>query len=168
MNQPRIDGQGPSPWMGSPLFGRYDEDPGRYRPQWYHAEIEVGVAAGGQGRGSIKINNEPYAIIRMSAKIIGDTADSQNSGLFQDGQYDIEWKDQQRNYVDGPIAADLLWGYTETGYQIDFPFPLPYSGNDTLSFVVTNRVTRTLVPESDTFKVQIVSAGITDLGELQR
>ena len=168
MNQPRIDGQGPSPWMGSPLFGRYDKDPGRYRPQWYHVEIDVAVAAGGQGRGAIKINNEPFAIIRMAAKIVGDTADAQNSGLFQDGQYDIEWKDQQRNYVDGPIAADLMWGYTGTGYQIDFPFPLPYSGNDTLSFVVTNRVTRTLVPQADNFAVQITAAGITDLGELQR
>lgn len=154
--------------MGSPLFGRYDKDPGRYRPQWYHVEIDVLAVANGTGRGSISINNEPFCITRMSAKIVGDTGNPSVSGLLDDGQIDIDWKDQQRNYVDGPIAANLMWNWTTTGYQLDFPFPLPYSGSDTLSFVVTNRVARTLVPTSDTFKVQIVAHGITDLGELQR
>lgn len=164
----QLPGQGPSHWMGSPLFGRYDKDPGRYRPQWYHVEISVPVLANGQGRGSININNEPFCIVRMSAKIVGDTGDPETSGLYEDGQYDIEWKDQQRNYVDGPIAANLMWGWLGSGYQIDFPFPLPYSGNDTLSFIVTNRVARTLAPPDDYFKIQIVAGGITDLGELQR
>lgn len=164
----RLSGQGPSKWLGSPLFGRYDKDPGRYRPQWYHTEISVGVTAGQRGNGSIVINNEPFAIIRMAAKIVGNTADPETSGLYEDGQYDIEWKDQQRNYVDGPIAANLMWGWTQSGYSIDFPFPLPYSGNDTLSFTVVNRVTRTLVPTADYFAVQIVASGITDIGELQR
>lgn len=162
-----MSGQGPSAWMGSPIFGRYDKDPGRYRPQWYHVEFDVGVAAGGQGQGSIPINNEPFCIVRMSAKIVGDTANDQ-SGIVEDGQYDIEWKDQQHNYVDGPMAANLMWGWNERGYALDFPFPIPYSGNDTLSFRVTNRVTRVPVPTADYFKIQIVVAGITDLGELQR
>lgn len=161
-------GQGPSQWMGSPLFGRYDKDPGRYRPQWYHVEIDVGVAAGAVNVGSININNEPFCIVRMNSKIIGDTANAQTSGIFQDGQYDIEWKDQQRNYVDGPMAADLMWGSDDSGYVINFPFPLPYSGNDTLEFRVTNRVTRVPVPTADFFQVQIVVHGITDLGELKR
>lgn len=155
-------------WTGSPLFGRYDEDPGRYRPKWLHVEIDVQVSALGTGRGSIFLNNEPFAIVGMSSKIVGDTADPETSGLYQDGQYDIEWKDQQHNYVDGPIAADLMWGSNPFGYRVRFPFPIPYSGNDTLSFIVTNRVTRVLVPTADYFKVQIVVEGITDLGELQR
>lgn len=154
--------------MGSPLFGRYDKDPGRYRPQWYHVEIDVPVTAGGVQAGTITINNEPFCIVRTTSKIIGNTADPSTSGLYQDGQYDVEWKDQQHNYVDGPIAADLMWGSNENGYFIPFPFPLPYSGNDTLTFRVTNRVTRVLVPTSDTFTVQIVVHGITDLGEKQR
>lgn len=158
--------QGPSPWMQ--LLGRYDQDPGRLRPQWYHVEIDVGVTAGQQGRGSIPINNEPYCIVGMMAKIVGNTADPSTSGLYQDGQYDIEWKDQQRNYVDGPIAANLMWGHDVNGYTMRFPFPIPYSGNDTLSFVITNRVTRTLTPQADTFPVQIVVHGITDMGERQR
>lgn len=163
-----ISGKAPASWMGSPLFGRYDKDPGRYRPQWYHVNIDVPVTAGGQGRGSIAITNEPFCVVRMGHKIVGDTADPTTSGLYQDGQYDVDWKDQQRNYVDGPIAADLMWGWSERGYVIDFPFPLPYSGNDTLSFTVTNRVTRVLTPTADFFTVHIVVAGISDLGELQR
>jgi len=166
MNQPRIAGQGPAAWMGSPLFGRYDKDPGRYRSQWYHCEISVGQATGDQGRGSININNEPFAVVRMSAKIVGDVSNPQVSGIYQDYMYTVEWKDQQRNYVDGPICPDLMWGSTQSGYAIDFPFPLPYSGNDTLSFTITNRVTR-VIPE-EYFVVQIVVAGITDIGELMR
>jgi len=165
MNLPN---NGPSGWMGNPLFGRYDKAPGRYRPQWYHVEIDVGVVAGQQGRGSISLNNEPFCIVRMTHKIVGDTANASQTGLFQDGMYDVEWKDQQRNYVDGPMAADLMWGSDIAGYNMSFPFPLPYSGNDTLSFIVTNRVTRVLASEEETFPVQIVVHGIVDLGELQR
>jgi len=163
-----VPGQGPSPWIGSPLFGRYDKDPGRYRPQYYHVEIDVPVTVGGIGRGSIPINNEPFCMTRMTHRIIGPTADPTTSGLYQDGQYDIEWKDEQRNYVDGPINANIMWGWDESGYVMDLPFPLPFVGNKTLSFTVVNRVLRVLVPTADYFAIQICLAGIADLGELER
>lgn len=167
MNQ-GIPGQGPNEWMGSPLFGRYDKDPGRFRPQFYHVEIDVPVAAGGVGRGSININNEPFCMTRITHKIVGATADPSTTGLYQDGQYDIEWKDEQRNYVDGSMAADLMFGWNSSGYILDLPFPIPFAGNKTLSFTITNRVTRVIVPTADNFPIQIVCTGIADLGDLQR
>ena len=103
---------------------------------------------------------------RITAKIVGNTGDPSTSGLYQDGQYDIEWKDEQSSYVDGPIAADLMWGSVESGYVMELPFPIPFAGSKTLSFVVTNRVARVLVPEATTFEVQIALHGIGDWGEL--
>jgi len=162
-----LPGQGPSPWMGSPLFGRYDEDPGRFRPQYYHVAIDVPIGAGGVGRGSIPINNEPFCMTSIRHRIVGNTADPSTSGLYQDGQYDIEWKDEQRTYVDGAINANLMFGWDESGYILELPFPIPFAGNKTLSFTITNRVARVLVPEADYFEVQICCAGIADLGELK-
>jgi hypothetical protein len=153
--------------MGSPIFGRYDKDPGRYRPQFYHVAISVPLAAGGVGRGSIPINNEPFCMTRITHRIIGDTGDPSTSGLYQDGQYDIEWKDEQRSYVDGSINANLMFGWDQSGYILELPFPIPFVGNKTLSFVVTNRVARTVGQETH-MEVQICLAGIADLGELQR
>jgi len=163
----RVQGQGPHPFQGSPLLGRYDQDPGRYRPQFYHVEIDVPVALGGVGRGTINILNEPYALTRITHKIVGDIDDPSTSGLYQNAMYDIEWKDEQRTYTDGPISADLMFGWNETGYVLEMPFPIAFPGNKVLSFAITNRLARTLVPEADYYQVQIVCHGITDLGEPQ-
>jgi hypothetical protein len=152
--------------MNNPLFGRFDVNPGRYRPQFYHVEIDVPVNLNGVGRGSITINNQPYALTRITHKLVGNVKDPEASGLFQDGMYDVEWKDEQSSYVDGPIAADLMWGWNHSGYVLELPFPIPYAGAKTLSFVVTNRVARTLIPEADTFPVQICLHGVGDWGEL--
>lgn len=160
-----IQGKGPSRW--NDLFSRYDIDPGQLRPQMYHVEIDVPVTAGQTGTGSIAINNEPFCMTRITHRIIGNTADPSTSGLYQDGQYDIEWKDEQRNYVDGPINANLMFGWDESGYVLELPFPIPFVGNKTLTFRVTNRVTRTLTPTASYFPVQICLHGIADLGELK-
>jgi hypothetical protein len=153
--------------MGNPLFGRYDKDPGRFRSQFYKVEVDVPVTLGGAGRASVALNNEPFVLTRITAKIIGDTNDPSSTGLYQDGQFDIEWKDEQRTYVNSPMAADLMFGSNVSGYILELPMPIPYAGNKTLSFTVYNRIARTLVPASDNFTVQIVLAGISDLGELQ-
>lgn len=161
----RLPGQGPAPFM-SPIMGRSDIDPGQLRPQWYHCNVSVPVLANGQGISTIRISDKPFTMTRITSKILGDTTNSQ-SGLVQDYQYLVEWKDEQSTYVDGPIAPDLMWGANagdSAGYIMDFPYPLAYTGNKSLEFRVTNLIARTLVPESDYFTVQICLHGIGDWG----
>lgn len=164
----------PGAQQQNPLLGLFDRDPGRWRPMFYGVKISVGVAAGDVGRGSIGLNNQPYIMTRITHKIVGDTADPSTSGLYQDGQYDMIWKDEQSNYQKGSIAADLMFGSYGSaaggdggGFLMNLPYPLPYAGNKTLSFEVENLVTRTLVPTASYFKVEICVAGITDWGTLQ-
>jgi len=163
MNQP-LPGQKPHPLLG--LMGRFDADPGRYRPMYYGVEISVPVTTGGVGRGSITINNQPYIMTRITHKIVGRTADSQ-SGLFQDGQYDLEFKDEQTNYQNMPLPADIMFGSVATGYLIELPYPIPFAGNKTLSFNITNRVARALSPQQDHFPISVVVHGVMDMGELR-
>lgn len=158
----------------NPLLGLFDRDPGRWRPMYYGTEISVGVAAGSVGRNTISLNNQPYIITRISHKIVGNTADPSTSGLYQDGQYDAIWKDEQSNYQKGVIPADLMWGSYGSaaggeggGFYMNLPYVLPYAGNKTLSFEITNRVTRVLVPTADYFAVAICVAGIADWGTLK-
>lgn len=151
-----------------PLLGRFDLDPGRWRPLYYGVEISVGTALGGSGSGSVTINNQPYIMTRVTSKIVGETGDPSTSGLYQDGQYDLAMRDENSNYQNGEIPADLMYGSVESGYIMELPYPIPYSGNKTLTFDITNRVARTLVPESTTFSVFVAVHGVADWGELQR
>lgn len=158
----------------NPLLGHFDRDPGRWRPMYYGVQISVGVDDGQIGRGSISLNNQPYILTRISSKIVGDTADPSTSGLYQDGQYDVVWKDEQSNYQKGSIPADLMWGSYGSadggnggGFFMNLPYVLPYAGNKTLSFEIENRVPRTLVPEAEYFTVAICVAGIADWGTLK-
>lgn len=163
----RKPGEGPHPIIGNPLFGRYDQDPGRYRPQFYHVEVSVPVGLNGVGRGSINIQNEPFAMTRITHKIVGDVDVPSTSGLYQNAMYDVEWKDEQRTYTDGPIPADLMFGWNTTGYVLEMPFPIGFPGNKTLSFIVTNRILRVLDPVADYFNVSIVLHGVCDMGPPQ-
>lgn len=156
-------GQNPNSGQ-NPLFTRLDVDPGRWRPLFYGVEISVPVAAGGIGRGSITLNAQPYILKRLHGKIVGDTAIPTVSGLYQDGQWDVEFTDEQSNYQSGPIPGDLLFGGINAHYFFDLPIPIPFAGNKTLVFRVTNRVTRVLVPEADFFQVSIAAHGISDWG----
>lgn len=156
----------------NPLLGHFDRDPGRWRPMHYGRQIDVGPTAGDIGRNTINLNNQPYIMTRISAKIVGETATPEDSGLYQDGQYDVIWKDEQSNYQNESIPADLMWGsYGSSeggnggGFFMNLPYVLPYAGNKTLSFEIMNRVTRSLSREY--FTVAICVHGIADWGTLK-
>lgn len=164
--QRRPDGSQPNPFVNSPLIGKFDMDPGAWRPLYYGVEISVPVVADGVARGSITINNQPYILTRIQAKIVGDTGDSDTSGLREDGQYDILFRDEQSSYQNQSIAANLMWGWVASGYVMELPYPLPFAGSKTLSFEVTNRVARTLTPTADYYTLQICIHGIAFWGKL--
>lgn len=149
-----------------PLLSRFDQDPGPWRPFFYRVVINVPVMAGQSEAGSITINNQPYIWTRLSSQIIGATGDPEGSGLYQDGQYEIEFKDQQSNYQAQPVPSAAAFGGPGQGFVVDLPFPVPYAGANTLEFRITNLVTRTLIPEADTFPVKIVMCGVAEWGEL--
>ncbi len=161
--QPHMPGTKPHALLG--LMGKFDKDPGRYRPLSYGVTISVPVAAGQVGQGSITINNMPWIMTYVTHQIIGDTADPSTSGLYQDGQYSIEYKDEQSNYQNGPIPAEMMFGSVRSGYIIALAYPLPFEGNKTLSFRLTNLVTRVLVPVSTTFDIAIAIHGVADWGQ---
>lgn len=160
------DGRQPHPMLNSPLIGKFDADPGNWRPLYYYVEVSVGVAAGSVALGTISMNNQPYILTRAMAKIVGDTYDPTTTGLAEDGQYDILFKDEQSNYQNQSIPANLMWGWVQSGFVMELPYPLPYAGSKTLSFEVTNRVTRTLVPTANYFTVGIVVHGVSYWGKL--
>ena len=162
MNQ--LPGQTPHPLLG--LVGKFDVDPGRYRPMYYGVDISVPVIQGGVGQGSITINNQPYIMTRVTHKIVGRTADPDTSGLYQDGQYYLEFKDEQSNYQNGPIPADIMFGSVVSGYVMELPFPLAFAGNKTLTFRITNVPPRALSPTQDYYTVHVAIHGIADWGTL--
>lgn len=150
----------------NPIFGRFDLDPSRWKPLFYRVEITVGLNAGEVGVGSIPLNAQPYILTRIQHKIIGPTADPATSGLYQDGQYDLEIRDEINNYTNAPVNADLISGNPGFGYFMDLPYPIPFAGTNTLTFRLTNRVQR-VVPQQTTMTVQIVTHGVADWGTIK-
>lgn len=152
----------------SPLLSRFDADPGPWRPMLYPVTIDVPVAAGGSEEGSITIQNQPFIWTWLGHQIIGNTGDPETSGLYQDGQYDIEMKDEQSNYQSAPVAAASAFGGIVAGFKVDLPLPIGYPGTKTLTFRITNHYTRILTPEPPeaVFKVKLCVGGVADWGKL--
>lgn len=180
MNQNYQQGQGLPPGhsgSGLPgqklhhLLGRFDLDPGDWRPLWYPVEILVPVGAGGIGTNSLSIVNMPYIWTGVAHKIIGNTADPETSGLYQDGMYDIKFADEQTAYQRDFCASDLMFGAAGAGaggqsggFVQNMPYPIGFAGNVTLTFDIRNRVAR-VVGQEDYFTVQIVLHGISSWGK---
>ena len=151
----------------TPLLNFFDLDPERLKPMSYEATIDVPVAANGLGVSSVTIRNQPFILSRIKHRILGNTGDPETSGLYDDGQYLIEWRDEQRTYTNAPINADLLWG--PRGMMGDYSplvYPVYWAGTHTLDFRVTNQYTRVLTPQAEYFQVQIVLEGVADWGKL--
>lgn len=151
-----------------PLVSRFDADPGAWRPMWYTLEIPVPLSANGSEVGSVTINNQPWIWMSLGHQIIGNTGDPETSGLYQDGQYSIELKDEQSNYQNLPVPASAAFGGGAFGYNIPFPMPIGYPGSKTLTFRITNHYTRILTPApaEDIFNVKLVLNGVADWGTL--
>ncbi|OGO03688.1 MAG: hypothetical protein A2Y72_07760 [Chloroflexi bacterium RBG_13_53_26] len=152
----------------SSLLGRYDQDAGPWRPMYYGLTINVPLAGGQSESGTVTLNNQPYIWQFLSHMILGNTYDWETTGLMQDGQYMIEFKDEQSNYQNVPVAASAAFGQGKTGYMVEFPFPIPFAGNKTITFRVTNNYTRILTPTpaAPVFPVNLVLGGVADWGEL--
>lgn len=148
-----------------PLLGKFDADPGQWRPFWYGLEIDVPCAVNGKGSGSVNLNNQPFILTRITHQIIGCIESLEEpTGLFQDGMYTIGWKDEISVYQNQPLPAELFMGSVRTGFSYEFPYPVPYAGNKTLTFEVYNRCQRTLSSQATTFKVGIVLHGVANWG----
>lgn len=150
-----------------PLLGKFDEDPGRWRPYKYGVIIEVPVEADGVGEGTIQILNQPFILTRITHQIIGNTEDKEATGLYNDGQYFVEWKDELSQYQNDPLLAEAAYGSARF-QSIALDCPIPFAGNKTLTFRLTNAYARVLTPESDVYNVQIVVHGIADWGSDRR
>lgn len=155
-----------------PLLGRYDLDPGNWRPLWYRTEIQVGVNDMDINAGTIRINNMPYIWTGTTHQIIGNTADPTTSGLYQDGMYDVRFSDEQTQYQDTFIMANLIFGMAGAsaggnngGFIQNMPYPIPFAGSRSVNFEVRNRVARTLTGDPGFYTVQIALCGLSSWGK---
>lgn len=150
----------------NPLLSRYDRDPGRWRPYKYGCLIDVPVGADESAENTINILNQPFIMDRIAHSIAGPTWDPDASGLANDGQYYIEWHEEQSEYQNQPLLAIPAYGTKE--FPLYLSSPITFPGNKVLTFRVTNAYQRVLTPEAETFKVQIVIHGLSDWGTDRR
>lgn len=148
----------------SRLMSPSDLNPSRWKPMNYGVNIDVPVAANGVGQAACTMNHQPIFVTRIAMLFLGNTRDPETSGLYQDGQVLVSMADDQRNYQNIPIHADLLWGPKDGGSFRTLDFPIYYAGGRTVRFELTNVYTRVLTPVSETFRVQIIMAGLADWG----
>lgn len=148
----------------SPLMTRYDKDPGRWRPFKYGCVVDVPVLETEAGENTILIMNQPFMMDRISFSVVGNTHDYQGTGLADDGQYFVEWREEQSVYQNAPILAKTAFGTEE--FPLYLSAPVAFAGNKTLYFRLSSSYTRVLNPVAEYFKVQVVCHGISDWGTL--
>lgn len=135
---------------------------------FYSCKVDLPVTEGGRVEGSLTTNNQPFIFTHIVHGIVGNVADPESSGLADDGQYYVLWKDEIRSFGKEAILASLLFGPKVQGEWTRLPYAIYYAGNHTITFQLTNAYTRTLTPKADTFPVQFVLRGMADWGELQK
>jgi len=144
------------------VSGRYDRDPGRWRPYKYGCIIEVPVTEGEWGENTIQVMNQPFVWDRLTHSVIGNTNDYQATGLADDGQYFIEWREENSWYQNQPLLARNAYGTKD--FPIPLTTPVGFAGNRTMTFRITNAYTRVLTPDAEIYKVEIVIHGASDWG----
>ena len=149
------------------LLGLMDGDPERWKPMVYGLTIDVPVQVDGHAQGSVTTMNQPFILRGVATHILGNTSDYEGTGLVDDGQYLIKWRDEMREYNNIHLNADLLFGPKTEGPYRMLPYPVLYAGNHTISFDILNAYTRVLTPESDFFRIQIALHGLADWGKLK-
>lgn len=156
------------PENGSRLLSVDDLDPERWKPMFYSGIAEVPVEEGGLVRLAITTNNQPFIFTHIAHGIVGNVQDPETSGLYDDGQYYVLWRDEIRAFSKESILSSLLFGPKVQGDWARLPYPIYYAGNHTISFDITNAYTRTLSPVAETFDVQFVLRGLADWGQLEQ
>jgi len=146
---------------------KFDLDPDRWKPMFYETIIEVPVLEDSVAEESIELNNMPFILVRIAHTILGNTGDPETSGLYNDGQYLIEFSDEKRNYGKWRAHANLLCGPLGVGSYRELEYPIFYPGTHAIRFRLTNTYTRTLSPKEDNFRVQLLLAGVEDSGRVQ-
>lgn len=152
---------------GNRLLSLPDLDPERWKPMGYSQFCTVSVLANGVGSCIINTMNQPFIVTRIGTVVVGNTVDWESTGLINDGQYLVHYSDEQRQYIDNPTNANLLWGPHIEGANRDLQYPIYFAGNHALKFTVTNLYQRILTPEADDFTIQILVSGLADHGKLQ-
>ena len=138
------------------LADQFRGDPSLWRPMTYGRIIDVAVAANSRAVSTIPLNARPYILCAISHQIVGLL--DEDGIPIQDGQYLISWRDELSQYVNEAIPADLLFGSVRSGFVKPLPYPVFYSGNSTITFEVTNLITRTN-PPTNIFKVSLALDG---------
>jgi hypothetical protein len=151
----------------NPLTAFFDADPGGWKPMWYPAFFDLGVAAGARARNIIRINWRPYMWVETAHTIVGNIDDPETSGLYNDGQYLVSVADERQTYVNAPSPANLLWGPHKSGEFAPMPIPVFFPADHSINVELENIYTRTLTPPADTFRVYVELRGMHYYGSLQ-
>jgi len=138
------------------LAEQFRGDPSLWRPMTYGKIIDCDVAANARAISTIPLNARPFILCEISHQIVGLL--DEDGLTIQDGQYLISWRDELSGYCNEGIPADLLFGSVRSGIVKMLPYPVFYSGNSTITFEVTNLITRTN-PPTDIFKVALALGG---------
>jgi hypothetical protein len=150
---------------GNRLLSEFDKDPGRWRPYKYGLILDVPVDEEEAVEGDMKLLNQPFILTQITTNVVGNVSDYEGTGLADDGQYFVEWREEQSVYQNAPLLAKSAFG-TETA-PIPLPAPIGFAGNRVLVWRVRSAYTRVLSPDADTFKVQIIIHGVANWGELR-
>lgn len=118
------------------------------------------VPAGRVETGSITIQNFPFLMKRVGHAIVGPNA-VVNPGIVahadvsQDGQYQIRFRTDDRNYMNEPISALGAFGGGQFSQIVDLPAPVELEPKVTLAVDVINNV-----PRQAGITIQVIFEGV--------
>jgi hypothetical protein len=102
------------------------------------------VPVGAPGVGSVTITNLPFCLRRITHGIIGDNhldpITQLVSSVFQDGQYTVTWRTDQRNYQNEPLLCCAAYGSDNDHFLLETPEEIP--AKTTIHIEVVNQIER--------------------------
>jgi hypothetical protein len=138
----------------------------RYRSRFYAVTVPLPADAGGvlqagtTATGQVTVQNFPFLMKRIGHAIIGpngvvNAGITVHADVSQDGQYNIKFRTDDRNYMNEPVSALGAFGGGQFSQIVDLPAPIEIEPKVTIAVDVTTTITR-----QQGISVQVIFEGV--------
>jgi len=138
----------------------------RYRTRFYAVTIPIPhdasgkVPVGTSATGQVTVQNFPFLLKRVGHAVIGPNG-VVNAGIVnatdvsQDGQYNVRFRTDDRNYMNEPLNALGAYGGGQFSQIVDLPAPIEIAPMVTIAVDV-----QTTIERQQGISVQVIFSGV--------
>lgn len=126
---------------------------GTWKVRWYGINMNLDATVNGVGQNSVQLDSRWFYCEAITHGIMGVDIDAQH------GDYLVTFRDDETNYTNIPLMANLMMGNVFQGVALPLSQPRLYRGSQSVIAELQNLTDRTAEYPEGFYPVQIVLKG---------